>query len=190
MVMYYQVKFEDGIYYICSKSRINKTTTSISVRYTGGAWYSATIIASNSKFKKRKLWSSDEKYVTRTYFKDELANDTYIHSDKILKLKSKYNEILKNRSVPMIKQWLEREKNAIKEQADGVNAKRSRYSSMEREILERSTEKHSFDGSEPSLAELEELIEEHDVLKHRSADSLLRKFRYMQRKSKECEEKK
>ncbi|XP_074026436.1 uncharacterized protein isoform X3 [Leptinotarsa decemlineata] len=142
------------------------------------------------KFKKRKLWSSDEKYVTRTYFKDELANDTYIHSDKILKLKSKYNEILKNRSVPMIKQWLEREKNAIKEQADGVNAKRSRYSSMEREILERSTEKHSFDGSEPSLAELEELIEEHDVLKHRSADSLLRKFRYMQRKSKECEEKK
>ncbi|XP_074026437.1 uncharacterized protein isoform X4 [Leptinotarsa decemlineata] len=49
MVMYYQVKFEDGIYYICSKSRINKTTTSISVRYTGGAWYSATIIASNTE---------------------------------------------------------------------------------------------------------------------------------------------
>ncbi|XP_074034589.1 uncharacterized protein [Leptinotarsa decemlineata] len=48
MVMYYLVKFEDGIYYICSKSRINKTTTSISVRYTGGAWYSATIIASNN----------------------------------------------------------------------------------------------------------------------------------------------
>ncbi|KAG5872033.1 hypothetical protein JTB14_021927 [Gonioctena quinquepunctata] len=139
------------------------------------------------KFKHRELWSSVQKHVTRFHFKDELANDSYIHGDKIRELQSNYKEIMKNRSVPMIKQWLEGEKKKIKLEADTVNAKRSRFSTPEKEILEKSTEQHSLDGTEPSLEELQDLIDEQDMLKRRSADSLLRKFRYMQRKSKECE---
>lgn len=61
-------------------------------------------------------------------------------------------------------------------------AKRLRFSTPEKEILEKSTERHSLDGSEPSLEELQDLIDKEDVLKRRSAESLLRKFRYMQKK--------
>lgn len=73
------------------------------------------------KFKHRELWSSAQKRLTRFYFKDELTNDSYIHGDKIRELKSKYMEIMKNRSIPMIKQWLEGEKKKMKLEADTVN---------------------------------------------------------------------
>lgn len=73
------------------------------------------------KFKRRELWSSVQKHVTRFHFKDELANDSYIHGDKIRELKSKYKEIMKNRSIPMIKQWLEGEKKKMKLDANTVN---------------------------------------------------------------------
>lgn len=69
-------------------------------------------------------------------------------------------------------------------------AKRSRFSTPEKEILENSMERHSLDGTEPSLEELQELIDQQDILKHRTADSLLRKFRYIQRKSHEYKENK
>lgn len=73
------------------------------------------------KFKRRQLWSSAQKRVTRFHFKDELANDSYIHGDKIRELKSKYKTIMKNRSVPMIKQWLEGEKKKMKLDENTVN---------------------------------------------------------------------
>lgn len=72
------------------------------------------------KFKRRELWSSEQKKITRSYFKDELASNCYISGDKIRALKNKY-EIMKNRSVPMIKQWLEGEKKKMKQGTDTVN---------------------------------------------------------------------
>lgn len=66
------------------------------------------------KFRSRELWSSAQKNVARCYFKDELANESHIYGDKIRELKNKYPELMKNRSVPMLKQWLEGEKQKIK----------------------------------------------------------------------------
>lgn len=48
--MYYLVKFEDEIYYICNKSRIVIKDKSVSVKYTGGVWYPATIIECHGKY--------------------------------------------------------------------------------------------------------------------------------------------
>lgn len=73
------------------------------------------------KFKHRELWSSVQKRVARIHFKDELVNDSYIHGDKIRELKSKYKNIMKNRSIPMIKQWLEGEKKKMKLDTNTVN---------------------------------------------------------------------
>lgn len=60
--------------------------------------------------------------------------------------------------------------------------KKPRYSTPERELLESSTEQHSLSGSEPSLQELEDLIEQNPILNRRSASSLLTKFKEIQRK--------
>ncbi|XP_018578359.1 uncharacterized protein LOC108916562 [Anoplophora glabripennis] len=129
------------------------------------------------KFKRRKLWTSEEKTITRNYFQDEFSMKRLADKEKIKKFKERYADLISNRSVAMISQWLEGEIAKLSLKEEGVPEKRPRYSTPEKEILEKSLEKHSLMGSEPSKKELEELIDSNDILKKRTPNSLLQKFK-------------
>lgn len=61
-----------------------------------------------------------EKKIVRSYFQKEIVNGKPVENDKLKKFKYLYREEMKDRSIPMIKQWIEKEKIKIEYRNAGI----------------------------------------------------------------------
>lgn len=61
-----------------------------------------------------------EKQVTRDYFAEEINTGQKIDNEKVKIFKSQYKDVLKKRTIPMIKQWIDVEKNKLYRKSLGI----------------------------------------------------------------------
>lgn len=64
-----------------------------------------------------------EKNITRKYFIKELEGEKVIKLEKLKAFKEKYSIEMKKRTVPMIRQWIEMEKNKQHRKTLGIKGK-------------------------------------------------------------------
>ncbi|KAK9871724.1 hypothetical protein WA026_014176 [Henosepilachna vigintioctopunctata] len=131
------------------------------------------------KFCKRKLWTSEEKEIARKFFWEEINRKRSLNMERVKIFKNQYADTFKQRPLNMIKQWVEKEKIKVHEQKKGVQGKKPRYSTPERDILESSLEQHSLEDIEPSIEYFEDIASTNEIFKRnrRSAESLQRKYK-------------
>lgn len=75
---------------------------------------------SSGKFRKRTLWSPIEKQRTRDFFSEEITNNTIIDIEKIREFKNLYKTVIGQRTIPMIKQWIQGEQLKFERRKQGL----------------------------------------------------------------------
>ncbi|KAK9876206.1 hypothetical protein WA026_011337 [Henosepilachna vigintioctopunctata] len=132
----------------------------------------------------RRSWSTVEKDTAREYFSDEIFFGDEICRKKVLQFYNSNKQIYHFRTPHLIIQWVKCQRKKILAEEKGEKGLRVRWSTPEKEVLQLSTERHSLEGTTPTLAECELILEENrEVLGKRTASSV-KSFMYSEMKRK------
>ncbi|XP_074035171.1 uncharacterized protein isoform X2 [Leptinotarsa decemlineata] len=125
------------------------------------------------KKQKRHPWTSAEKNKAREYFYDNIYKEMEVTKQKAKCFFLSNQELYKHRSAHLIMQWVKCEQKKVLASQSGLMGQRLRWSTPEKEVLRTSSERHSENGTIPSISECELLFEDNkDILKNRTPQSV------------------